>query len=330
MSSENFRNEFTSRLLSSLPYDQTRNVLSIFDKTSTNYDIRRKQMSIIISDGIPEVVKYFIASKAVENTSENTLNIYKLRLIDFFTVIKKSIYDIETNDIRLYLYYYKEKRGASDSYLDNIRRILNSFFSWLVINDYIMKNPCSKIEKIKHQTKEREPLTQYELETLRWYCKSIREKAIIDFFYSTGVRLSELQRLNKDDIDWDERSVVIQHGKGNKRRIVFFNAESEFSLRKYLESRTDNEEALFVTIRNPHRRMSTRTIQLIIKNIASRSSMHAYPHKLRHTFATHGLHSGVSLENLQALMGHADPKTTLIYAKLDYDDLQRAHSKAYG
>ena len=328
-SSENFRNDMATKLLSKLSQDQVQNVLSVLDLTLADYDVSRKHVAIITTDGIPEVVKFFIASKVVENASVNTLKLYKYRLIDFFTMTKKAFQDITTNDIRLYLYFCKENRKASDSYIDNIRRILNSFFVWLVKNDYVLRNPCDKIEHIKYQPKERKPLTSYELEILRWNCETIREKAMVDFFFSTGIRLSEFRDLNKDDIDWNSRSVIVRHGKGNKQRIVFFNAESELSLRKYLESRTDNNDALFVTIRNPHNRMSPKAIQNEITHIAERSGMHVYPHILRHTFATSGLHGGMSLETLQALMGHSEPKTTLIYAKLDKSDLQREHSRIY-
>lgn len=328
-SSENFRNELITKLYTSIPSDQLQKVLFIVDSTLLSYDVTRKPVALITAGEIPEVVKYFIASKAVKNASINTLKIYKLRLIDFFAVTKKSFQDITANDVRLYFYYYKESRGASDSYLDNIRRILNSFFSWLVINEYLIRNPCAQIEHIKYQEKERKPLSPYELEVLRWNCKSVREKAMVDFFFSTGVRLSEFRNMNKSDIDWNAHSVIVRHGKGDKQRMVFFNAESELSLRKYLESRTDDNEALFVTLKRPYKRMSGKAIENIISNIAKRSGMHVYPHILRHTFATSGLRGGMALETLQALMGHSEPKTTLIYAKLDKNDLQREHSRIY-
>ena len=213
--------------------------------------------------------------------------------------------------------------------LDNIRRILNSFFTWLVTNEYILRNPCTKVEKIHYQEKQREPLSAYELEVLRWNCKTLREKAMVDFFFATGIRLSELRDMNQSDIDWRNRSCHVRHGKGNKHRIVFFNAESELSLRKYLESRKDDNDALFVSMRKPYNRLSDKTIENIITAVAKRANMHVYPHKLRHTFATSGLRGGMPLEKLQALMGHAEPRTTLIYAKLDMLDLQREHSRIY-
>ena len=327
--SEMFRTEFISRLFSSMPQDQVINVMRVLDLTLPDYDVSRRPVSIITVDGVPDAVRYFIASKAVENLSRKTLNLYHLRLVDFFSVVKKPIQDISANDIRLYLFFCKDQRSASDSYLDNIRRILNSFFSWLVKNEYILRNPCNTVEKIKYQAKPRQPLTSYELEVLRWNCDSLREKALIDFFFSTGVRLSELHDANISDIDWTNRSMVVRHGKGNKQRIVFFNAESELSLRKYLESRSDENDALFVSMRRPHSRLCLKAIQNVVSKVSVRSDLHVFPHKLRHTFATCGIRCGMPLEKLQALMGHSKPETTLIYAKLDAVDLQREHQRVY-
>lgn len=327
--SESFRNELTARLLQSLPQDQVRHVLTALDATISGYEISHKPTALITTDGIPETVKFYLVSKAVENLSPGTLKIYRLRLIDFFSVVKKIPSDIRAADIRMYLFYCKEHRKASDAYLDNIRRILNAFFSWLVANDYTIKNPRASVDRVKFQAPERAPLTAYQLEEMRWNCKTIREKALTDFLFSTGVRVSECCAVNLSDINWDNRAVTIHHGKGNKRRTVFFNAESELSLRKYLESRTDSNDALFVTIRNPHHRLGVKSLQNEISNIAARCSLRVFPHKLRHTFATAGLRGGMPLDRLQALMGHAKPETTLIYAKLDQTDLQQEHRRVY-
>ena len=328
-SSESFRNELAAKLFPALPQDHLINVLKILDTTLHDYDISRKPLSIIPTDGVPEIVKYFIASKAVKNLSPGTLKIYRLRLVDFFTVVRKPFQDITANDIRMYMYYYKDKRGASDAYLDDIRRVLNSFFTWALNNEYLLRNPCITVEPVKYQKKPRIPLTSYELEVLRWYCETVREKALVDFFFSTGVRLSELCDANRSDIDWDRRSLLVRHGKGDKQRVVFFNAESELSLRKYFESRKDDNDALFVSIKRPYTRLCHKSIEDIITKVAKRAELHVYPHKLRHTFATSGLKGGMPLEKLQALMGHAKPETTLIYAKIDSSDLQHEHQRVY-
>lgn len=328
-SSESFRNELAARLLAALPQDQIPKVLSVLDATLSGYDVSRKQVELIPVDGVPDTVKYFIASKAVANLSPGTLKIYRLRLVDFFTLTKKSCQDITANDIRMYLFFCKDQRRSSDAYLDNIRRIMSSFFQWCVDNEYLIRNPCATVERVKYQPKERIPLTAYELETLRWYCRTLREKAMVDFFFSTGVRPSEFSAIRRQDVDWNRRAVVIRHGKGDKRRVVFFNAEAELSLRKYLESRSDANDPLFVTIRNPHHKLGPKSIENEIRKIANRAELKAFPYKLRHTFATSGLKGGMSLEHLQALMGHAKPETTLIYAKIDTARLQMEHDRVY-
>lgn len=327
--SEAFRSEVVSRLFSSLPQDQLRDVMTVLDAAMSGYEISRKQVEIIPCDGIPDVVKIFIASKAVENLSPGTLKIYKLRLFDFFGRVQKSFTDITAADIRKYLWFYQSERNASDHYRDQIRRVLNSFFTWLVNNEYLIRNPCACVERVKYQQPVRNPLSAYDLEVMRWCCKSIREKALVDFLYTTGVRVSECSNVNLSDIDWATRSVVIRHGKGNKRRVVYFNAESELSLRKYLETREDNNDALFVTIRNPHNRLGVHSIQNEIRRIAVRCSMRVYPHKLRHTFATSSIHGGMPLDKLQTLMGHSKPETTLIYAKQDQTDLRMEYNRVY-
>ena len=185
------------------------------------------------------------------------------------------------------------------------------------------------MEKVKHQEPPREPLSAYELEVVRWNCKTIREKAMVDFLFSTGARVSECMNINLSDIDWATRSVIIRRGKGDKRRVVYFNAESELTLRKYLESRTDDNEALFVSCRNPHGRLGVRAMEAEIRRIAKRCSIHAYPHKLRHTFATSSLLGGMPLDKLQSLMGHAKPETTLIYAKQDQTALRMEYARVH-
>lgn len=315
-SSESFRNEILSRLLQSMPQEQVMGVLEALDSTLQHYDVSHKPVSIVPVDGVPEVIKHYLASKAIQNLSPGTLHIYHLRMMDFFRIVKKPFTDVTADDIRMYLYHYKTTRNASGSYLDAIRRILNSFFTWAASNGMILRNPCALVDHIKYQPAEREPLSAYDLEVLRWNCQSVREKALIDFFFSTGMRLSECHDANRADIDWEKRSVIIRHGKGDKRRTVYFNAESELSLRKYLETRSDNDDALFVTLRKPYRRLCQKGLEDIISKVASRAGMHVYPHKLRHTFATHGLRSGMPLVKLQALMGHEKPETTMIYAKI--------------
>lgn len=326
---ETLRTEIMSQLVGNISNDALQTVKSAIDSVISSYEITRKEVGLIIYNGVPKEVKEYIISKSIENLSEGTIKLYRLRLTDFFEMVQKPVNEIKPTDIRNYLAYYKVKKASSDSYLDNIRRILNSFFTWLFNNEYIERNPCATVDKIKFQQPIREPLTAYELEMYRWNCRNVREKALVDFLFSTGVRVSECSNVKLSDIDWEKRSVIIRHGKGNKQRIVFFNAESELSLRKYLETRKDEADILFATSRNPIRHLGVKRIQDIIKDIGQRADMRVYPHKLRHTFATSGLHGGMPLEKLQSLMGHSKPETTLIYAKLDFTDIRREHQRIF-
>ena len=328
---ESFRDDLAARLASVLPPEQLRDALHAVDQTVTDYEIQKKETGLTLISGLPPVVDLYLASKAVENLSDGSVYQYRQKLINFFQKICKPIDEITSNDIRMYLYDYKRDNQVSDSTLDGTRRVLNCFFGWLVLNDYLVRNPVAKLPKIKHQQKERTPLTSYELEELRWSCDDIRQKAIVDFLFSTGCRVSECVDVQLSDIDWTNRSVIIRHGKGDKYRKVFFNAESELTLRRYLATREDSTPYLFVSKRSPHVQLGTRAMQLIIKDARIRSQItnHCTPHTLRHTFATYGIHAGIPLEQLQALMGHAKPETTLIYAKLDTTDLQHTHQQIY-
>lgn len=327
--SEQFRTQLLAKLSQHLSQEQILDVLKDFDLTAGDYEITRKPVELIPIGGIPESVGWFIAAKTVKNLSSGTLKQYAYRLKDFFTIIGKPFQDISAGDIRGYLYYYQEKHAASDTYRDGIRRILNSYFTWCVNNGHLLRNPCAIVESIKHQDKEREPLTPYELEELRWNCKNVREKAVIDFLYSTGCRAGEFVEVKKSHIDWNRRSVIIPHGKGNKYRIVFFNAESELTLRKYLDTRKDDCEYLFCTSRRPFKKLEIRTLQTIVRNIGKRCDLHTFPHKMRHTFATSGLRAGIPIHQLQLLMGHEKPETTMIYAKNDINEAHMNHQRAY-
>lgn len=326
---ELFRNELLAKLADSMTPDQVIKVLKVFDMTCAGYDIERKAIDLIPLDGIPEVVKAFIASKSIENASMMTLKQYKYKLYNFFDAVRKPFQDVTAMDIRRYLNDYREKNGVSNSTLKHTRAVLNTFYDWCVANEYILRNPVAKIERIKANPPPREPLTYYELELIRWCCQDIREKALVDFLFSTGCRVSECAAVKLTDIDWNTRTIVIPHGKGDKARKVFFNAEAEVSMREYLKTRDDDTNALFVSVRKPHKPISSHALENIMQKIKERSSVDVYPHKLRHTFATSGIRSGMPLPTLQTLLGHVNPSTTMIYAKLDTTDLQKEHLRVF-
>ena len=327
---ETFRTVMTMNLCNVIDDSDTlRNVLQMVDITMNGYKKKKKQMEIIPATGLPDVVKYFLASKAIANLSKQTLKQYRYKLINFFDKVRKSYMDIMANDIRIYLYNFKIEHNASDSYVDNVRITLNTFFQWLTDNEYLARNPCRTIEKIKFQPKKRKAFSTLSLEDLRINCETIREKAVIDFLYSTGCRVSECADVLLEDIDWNKNSVLIRHGKGNKERTVYFNDEAKVSVREYIKSRSDSSPYLWVSIKAPHNQLHAHAIENIVKKVGERIGVHAYPHKLRHTFATVGLRNGIPLEQLQVLLGHSKPETTMIYADQDRTQIQIGHQKAF-
>ena len=326
---EKFRTILAMNLFNVLQADQLPKVMEAIDISLHDFEVRRKDLDIIPIGGTPEVAKLFLASKAIANLSKGTLRQYHYKLINFFRDVPKSYMDITPNDIRMYLYNYRATHNSSDCYIDNIRITLNTFFQWLTDNEYLPRNPCAKVDKIKYHPKRRKPMSMYELEYFRWNTINAREKALIDFLFSTGLRVSECADVQLTDIDWGNRSVHVRHGKGNKERTVFFNAEAEVSMKEYLDSREDNCNALFVSKRNPVHQIQSHALENIVKKISKRTGVEAYPHKFRHTFATFGLHSGMPLEKLQLLLGHTNPKTTLIYADQDKADVKHEYSKTY-
>lgn len=324
-----FRSEFAAKLMEIIPTDQLQAVMRVFDITSCDYDITRKTMEIITTDGIPDLVRWYLADKAVQSLSATTLKQYYYKLRNFFKTIQKPVNQIESTDIIRYLFVYKQDKCAGDYYRDNIRLVLSGFFHWCYSHKHIDINPCDNVDKIRFQVTPRETFSEIELEEMRWHCSDLREKALLDFLVSTGVRATECSCVKLSDIDWSERMVKIPHGKGNKFRVVYFNAEAEVSMKKYIESRSDDTNSLFVSKKRPHNPIGKECIEDIIARIGARVGIHAYPHRCRHRFGTYGIQSGMPLEMLQVLMGHAKPETTLIYAKMDQTDIQREHRRRY-
>lgn len=242
--------------------------------------------------------------------------------------INKPITELTTNDIRIYLYNLQKRRNISNHSVDCKRVVIHSFLEWCKNEEYIQKNPCNQIQPIKYEKKPREPLTDIELELVREACKSVREKAIIELFYSTGCRVSEMVNLNKEDIDFKTGEVFL-FGKGNKHRISYLNAKSEVYVKKYLHMRKDNDCALFVSERKPYKRLSKTGIERIVRVIGERSDIERplYPHLIRHTTATDALKRGMNITELQAILGHQKLDTTMIYAKVSQDNVKYSHRK---
>lgn len=328
---ENFRTSLALSLSDIVTdSDKLRDILERVDITMGEYEITKKQTDLIPASGIPEdLLKCYLASKAIANLSQGTLKQYRYKLIHFFKSVNKPYTEISTNDIRLYLGKFKLERNASNSYMETVRITLNGFFQWMAVNGYIQSNPCLNIEKIKYIPKHRDALSTLSLENLRLNCVHPREKALVDFMFSTGCRVSECSDVLLSDVNWEQNTVYIRNGKGGKDRFIRFNDESKVSLREYLNTRDDDNPALWVSTKRPHQQIQSHALENIIKQIGNRAGIHVYPHKLRHTFATIGLRNGIPIDKLQTLMGHADPKTTLIYAEQDKSQIQMEHLKAF-
>ena len=331
MSYDALRTELIGKMTEKYPVDLINDFLSTLDIVAAGYEVERKETSLSIIGESPEIVKIYIASKAVEHLSMGTLKLYKLRLDNFFKTVRKSFADITTNDVRVYLFNYKAQRGTSDHTMESMRTCFNSFFQWLVEEEYITKNPVRKIATIKYQPSERHAMSPLELEKLRSLCQNKREKAIVDFLYSTGCRVSELCSAKKNDINWTERTFHVVCGKGGKSRTTYLNAECIISLREYLASRKDDDDHLFCTERRPFNGFGKKTVENMLSDIVARSpesfDTHITPHVFRHTSATIALRNGMPIEQVQRFLGHSKVATTLIYAATDDSMVKSSHQR---
>lgn len=277
-----------------------------------------------------ELLERFIATKQLEGRSERTLKYYKVTIEKMMTAIDKNIRAITTDDLRQYMAEYQKNSNAGKMSIDNIRRNLSSFFNWLEEENYILKSPVRRIHKIKTTTAVKETYSDDEMERLRDCCTEIRDLAIVDMLASTGMRIGELVQLNIEDIDFDERECIVL-GKGDKERIVYFDARTKLHLKEYLESRKDNNEALFVGIRKPHNRVTINGVELRIRQLGHKVGIKkCHPHKFRRTMATVAIDKGMPIEQVQKLLGHEKIDTTLHYAMVKQSNVKNAHRKYIG
>lgn len=290
------------------------------DKTSVN--IVENENEILITS--------FISAKRIEGCSEKTLAYYENTISVTLIQINKNLKQLTTDDLRLYLTEYQEKHNSSRVTIDNIRRILSSFFSWLEDEGYIFKSPIRRIHKVKTDKVIKETYTDEELETLRDNSPTIRDLAMIDMLASTGMRIGEMVLLNKADINFAERECKVL-GKGNKERIVYFDARTKLHLQQYLTSRADKNEALFVSLRKPCERITIGGIESRLRKLGQNLNIHkVHPHKFRRTLATMAIDKGMPIEQLQRLLGHQRIDTTLQYAMVKQSNVKLAHKKFIG
>ena len=281
-------------------------------------------------DGNNDLLDAFISAKKIEGCSDKTLSYYRSTIERFLLVVNVAVFHVTTSDIRQYLSQYQEKNHSSKVTIDNMRRIFSSFFAWLEDEDYIAKSPVRRIHKVKTDTLVKEVLTDEQLEQLRDNCTNRRDLAIIDILASTGIRVGELVKLNRADIDFHERQCVV-FGKGNKERMVYFNARTKLHLQQYLAERTDDNPALFVSLSSPHNRLTISGVEACIRKMGKRLDIpKVHPHKFRRTLATMAIDKGMPIEQVQRLLGHVRIDTTLHYAIVNQNNVKLAHKKYLG
>ncbi len=293
----------------------------------TFYNIEVTSIKDELVEDTTDYAKMFIAAKRIEGCSERTLNYYETTIKTMVDKLSKKVNSIETEDLRNYLSEYQAKNNCSKITIDNVRRILSSFFAWLEDEDYIMKSPVRRIHKVKATQTVKETYTDEELEEMRDACIEIRDLAMVDFLASTGVRVGELVNLDRVDIDMQERSCVVL-GKGGKEREVYFDARTKIHLQNYLNSRTDNNPALFVSLLRPYDRLKISGVEIRLRELGKKINIKKiHPHKFRRTMATKAIDKGMPIEQVQVLLGHRKIDTTLQYAMVNQNNVRNSHKK---
>jgi len=278
-----------------------------------------------------EYMDMFISAKRIEGCSERTLAYYKSTIEHMLISITKPLRQVQTDDLRTYLAEYQLINNCSKTTVDNIRRNLSSFFSWLEAEDYIIKSPIRRIHKIRTGSKVKETLSEECIERLRDSCLHIRDLAMIDLLYSTGIRVGELVNLNISDINFEERECIV-YGKGNKQRKVYFDAKAKVHLKRYLEQRNDYNEALFVTLDSPFERLKISGVEIRLRKLGRLASLdqRVHPHKFRRSMATRAIDKGMPIEQVQKLLGHQQIDTTMHYAMVNQSNVKISHRKFIG
>lgn len=326
------KDQIMQEMLNSLDNAQLERLSVVLDSAFNSVEITSSEQgcSKFDADSDKLLVDSFISAKRIEGCSEKTLQYYQKTILDFIHSLQKSIKKISTDDVRQYLTNYQQRKNSSKVTIDNIRRIFSSFFSWLEDEEYIFKSPIRRIHKVKTDKIIKETYSDEELERLRDNCATLRDIAVIDTLASTGMRIGEMVLLNKQDINFTERECVV-FGKGNKERIVYFDARTKMHLQQYLESRTDSNEALFVSLRNPATRITISGIESRLRKYGRQLNINrVHPHKFRRTLATMAIDKGMPIEQLQRFLGHQRIDTTLQYAMVKQSNVKLAHKKYIG
>ena len=274
-----------------------------------------------------DYLKMFLDAKKIEGCSERTIQYYRVTIEKLLSMITDPIRKVTTERIREYLADYQQINNCSKVTVDNVRRNISSFFSWLEEENYILKSPMKRIHKIKTNQQVKEVISDEDIEKLRDNCACQRDLAMIDLLYSTGIRVGELVNLNIDDIDLDARECVV-FGKGGKERKVYFDAKAKLHMQEYIDSRDDDNPALFVTLDAPHNRLKISGVEIRVRQMGRALEIQRiFPHKFRRTTATRAIDKGMPIEQVQKLLGHSQIDTTMQYAIVNQNNVKTSHQK---
>lgn len=322
---ERFINEFLLAISDICSVEQVREIKMRMQSAFEEYVLKARKNELMNpnTDEAMEILKMFLLNKKVEGLSDKTLHYYKMSLRDFLIRLNKPVPEITANDIRMYIAKYKGTSSKSNQ--DNVRRIISSFFTWCTAEEYVAKNPSLRVKKIKGDKKVRKPFTEMEIEKLRDGCTDKRQRAMIDVMLSTGCRIAEICGMNRSDLQGDQLVVL---GKGSKERWVFLNTRAQYSLEEYLKTRTDDNDALFVSELSPYNRLQIAGAEIDLRRLGKSVGVpDVHPHRFRHTAATMALNRGMPIEKVKEMLGHESINTTLIYAKTANESLKAAHKK---
>lgn len=309
-----------------LDENQMKCLSAVLEKHLSHFEKTEKEDTAEKKDMLP----VFIAAKRVEGCSEKSLRYYESTIRNMLESINKPECQITTEDLRSYLDTYQRRGTVSKVTLDNVRRILSSFFAWLEDEDYIVKSPVRRIHKVKTGKTVKETYTDESLEMMRDHCDNMRDLAMIDLLASTGIRVGELVKLNRNDVDFENRECIV-FGKGNKERKVYFDARTKIHLQRYLAERSDENDALFVSLLNPFERLQISGVEIRLRKIGRELNFQkVHPHKFRRTLATMAIDKGMPIEQVQQLLGHQSIDTTLQYAMVNQNNVKESHRKYIG
>lgn len=325
-----FANDIIQRMLPYIDNAQADKLRQTLFVVMENYEVTENTSKAPSEPTNQDLVNGFLSAKRIEGCSEKSLVYYRKTIDAMLVAIGRGVSHITTDDLRSYLTNYQTEKNSSKVTIDNIRRILSSFFSWLEDEDYILKSPVRRIHKVKSASTIKETYSDEALETMRDNCETSRDLALIDILASTGMRVGELVLLNRDDINFEERECVV-FGKGSKERIVYFDARAKIHLQNYLKSRIDNNPALFVSLKAPYHRLKIGGVEVRLRELGKRLNLpKVHPHKFRRTLATMAIDKGMPVEQLQRLLGHQRIDTTLQYAMVKQSNVKIAHRKYIG